>query len=155
MEFNGQFIHTLDAKGRLNTPTRFKEAIKDSPEELFVLTKGAKCIVAYPYETWQTILKQAATLDTSRKNVKRYIRFFISAAQECNLDKAGRILIPQTLREHAGLDKDILLAGMLSHFEIWDKARWDEDMAEIEKDFEDISEEVGQMFEDTGPSPVH
>ncbi len=122
--FKGRSRHTLDEKGRLAIPARFKEVLQKKEEDALVLTNSEKCLWAFTRSDWENIETKAARMSPFDPRVARYMRYFISGAQECPI-KGGRILIPPDLRENAGLKKDIMLVGELKIFEIWDKERWD------------------------------
>ncbi|NTV89457.1 MAG: division/cell wall cluster transcriptional repressor MraZ [Clostridiales bacterium] len=118
----GEFQHTIDPKGRVIVPFRFREDLG----EKFILTKGLDgCICAYSMNEWSKFDAKLSQLPDSDKEARAYARFFYSGAIECEFDKQGRILIPQNLRTHAGLDKDIYIIGVSARAEIWDKARRD------------------------------
>jgi MraZ protein len=119
--FMGEYIHTIDAKGRIIVPSKFRE---DLGEE-FVITLGLDgCLFAYPNSEWQTFIEKLKTLPGT-KEARQLQRYFMAGAAECQVDKQGRILIPIRLRESANLEKDIVFVGVLNKIEIWDKERWD------------------------------
>ena len=118
--FMGTYDHSIDAKGRVIVPAKFREELGDS----FVVTLGLDgCLFVYPQEDWEDFVKQLRELPGS-KEARKLQRYFMAGAASCELDKQGRILLPATLREFAGLEKDVLLAGMLDHIEIWDEDEW-------------------------------
>ena len=113
----GEYQHNIDAKGRLIFPIKLREALG----EHFVIFKGLdNCINVYSQEKWAAFEQQLAALPSKARKVQR----FFSANFECEPDAQGRILIPQTLREYAGLRKDVTVIGMIDHVEIWDRAAW-------------------------------
>jgi MraZ protein len=119
--FMGEYNHTIDTKGRLIIPSKFRE---DLGEE-FVITQGLDgCLFAYPNSEWQTFIEKLKTLPGT-KEARQLQRYFMAGAAECQVDKQGRILIPIRLRESANLEKDIVFVGVLNKIEIWDKERWD------------------------------
>ena len=122
----GQYEHTLDPKNRINFPARFRELLG----EQFVLTVGLdECIAVYSMEEWSLLEKKISALPMSKaRGIKRY---FFSNAVVAEPDKQGRILMPPHLREHAHLDKDVIVTGDSDHAEIWDKARWQSCMSGI------------------------
>ena len=138
--FMGEYNHTIDAKGRLIIPSRFRDELGDS----FVLTKGLDgCLSIYPKGEWEEFEKKLRSLPLTSKNARTFTRFFVSGATSCDLDRQGRILVPATLREYADLEKDVILAGNLDRIEIWSKARWSanndfNDMDAIAKGLQDI-----------------
>jgi MraZ protein len=138
--FMGEYNHTIDAKGRLIIPSRFREALGEE----FVVTKGLDgCLFVYPNSEWQVFEEKLRTLPMTNKDARKFSRFFLAGAAMCELDKQGRILIPAVLREFAALEKDVVLAGVLGRVEIWSKERW----AEISEydDMEDVAEHMSQL----------
>ncbi|QOV20222.1 division/cell wall cluster transcriptional repressor MraZ [Blautia liquoris] len=119
--FMGEYNHTIDPKGRLIIPSKFREQLGDE----FVLTKGLDgCLSIYPMNEWETFEKQLRSLPLTNKNARTFTRFFVAGAASCELDKQGRILVPQTLREFAGLTKEVVLTGNINRIEIWSKNKW-------------------------------
>ncbi len=134
--FMSQYNHTIDAKGRVIIPAKFREKLGDT----FVITKGLDgCLYGYAREEWSAFEEKLGTLPITNKNSRQFTRFFLAGAAECELDKQGRILIPSVLREFAGLDKDVVLVGVASKIEIWSKERWDESNGEYETNMDDIA----------------
>jgi MraZ protein len=124
--FRGSFEHSVDAKGRVSVPSRFREIIADRYEGKLVLTMDLdKCVMVYPLEEWERVEEKIKALPQSQKEVKDYTRFIFSNASECELDKQGRILIPPSLRERAGLNKSVMVVGIIDKMEIWDRTAWD------------------------------
>ncbi len=122
--FRGQFEHTVDAKGRVSLPARFRDALEGV--ERFIVTPALfdSCLHVYPEEAWCALEEKIADLPSMDPNVVRFRRLYVSAACECELDKAGRVLIPPHLRERAKLGSDVLWAGMGKHAELWSRAEW-------------------------------
>ncbi len=143
--FRGRSVHTLDAKGRIRIPTRFRDILKTRYEDRFVITNLDRCLVAYPLQEWEIIEEKLGSLSLVRQDVKAFQRFFISGATECNFDKQGRILIPQTLREHASLDREVVLAGMLRSFEVWSKELWDSEIKRAHDNFAEITATLAEL----------
>ena len=124
--FRGSFEHSVDSKGRVSVPSRFREILAERYEGKLVLTMDFdKCIMVYPLEEWERIEEKIKSLPQAQKEVKDYTRFVFSNATECELDKQGRILIPQSLREGALISKSVMVVGILNKMEIWDKGAWD------------------------------
>ena len=138
--FMGEYSHTIDTKGRLIIPSKFREELGDE----FVLTKGLDgCLSIYPMEQWKIFEKKLEALPLTNKNARQFSRFFVAGATPCELDRQGRILVPQTLREFAGLEKDVVLTGNLNRIEVWSKEKWNEicdydDMDSIAESMESI-----------------
>lgn len=137
--FRGQSIHRLDAKGRLRIPTKFREVLQAHYTDGLIVTTRNECLVAYPPEVWARIEAKIRELSQVQMEQRAFIRLFVSGAEECEFDNQGRILIPPLLREAANLDQDVLLAGTLESFEIWDKAAWDSHMAAARANYAGIT----------------
>jgi len=124
--FRGSFEHSVDSKGRVSVPSRFRELLAERYEGKLVLTMDFdKCIMVYPLGEWERVEEKIKSLPQSQKEVKDYTRFVFSNATECELDKQGRILIPPPLREGARISKSVIVVGILNKMEIWDKGAWD------------------------------
>lgn len=138
--FMGEYNHTVDTKGRLIIPSKFRELLGEE----FIVTKGLDgCLFVFPQNEWQAFEEKLRTLPLTQKGARTFTRFFVAGATPCELDKQGRILLPATLREFAGLDKDVVLAGMLNRIEIWSKAKWTENNAY--DDMDDIAEQMTDL----------
>lgn len=138
--FMGEYNHTVDTKGRLIIPSKFREQLGDE----FIVTKGLDgCLFVFPQNEWEIFEEKLRTLPLTQKGARQFTRFFVAGATPCELDKQGRILLPATLREFAGLDKDVVLAGMLNRIEIWSKAKWTENNAC--DDMDDIAEQMSDL----------
>jgi len=122
--FRGQSVHRLDNKGRLRIPTKFREILQKHRTDALVITLMNECLVAYPPEDWEQIEEKALKFSQVQPQQRAFMRYFISSAVECEFDNQGRILIPPLLREQAHLEQEVLVAGMLSNFEIWDRTAW-------------------------------
>ena len=121
--FMGEYNHSVDAKGRMIVPSKFREQLGNE----FVVTKGLDgCLFAYSHEEWQRIEDSLREKPLTSKDARKFMRFFFAGAANCELDKQGRILVPQTLREFAGLEKDVVLTGNLNRIEVWSKEKWSE-----------------------------
>lgn len=118
--FRGKYRHNLDEKGRFSLPAKFREVLRVKyGSENLVITNYPECLVAYPVKEWQKIEERLLSLPWDVPEVREYIRFYLGSAEECSPDKQGRILLPQSLREEIKLDKEVVILGMLYHFEIW------------------------------------
>ncbi len=138
--FMGEYNHTIDTKGRLIVPSKFREILGDE----FVVTKGLDgCLFVYPNEEWHTFEEKLRTLPLTNKNARQFSRFFLAGAATCEVDKQGRILIPGVLREFAELEKDVVLVGVLSRIEIWSKTKWMD--SNVYDDMEDIAEQMEEL----------
>lgn len=138
--FMGEYNHTIDAKGRLIIPAKFRELLGTE----FVLTRGLDgCLFIYPVDEWKAFEQKLRALPLTNKNARTFSRFFVAGAAMCELDRQGRVLLPQTLREFAGLEKDVVLTGNLDRIEVWSKDKWSEncdydDMNEIAESMQDM-----------------
>jgi len=142
--FEGRSRHTLDEKGRLAIPARFREILKIKSDSFLVVTNLNDCLVAFARDNWQTIKEKAVNLPLFDSAANIYIRYFISGAIECPL-KQGRILIPSNLRELAELNKEVVLVGHLTRFEIWNKTKWEKEFEKDKKAFQGISQSLSDM----------
>lgn len=119
--FMGEHNHTVDAKGRIIVPAKFREELGEE----FVVTLGLDgCLFVYPNNEWISFVNELKGLPGS-KEARQLQRYFMAGAATCEVDKQGRILIPQKLRDHAGLDKELVFVGVLNKIEIWSKERWE------------------------------
>ena len=119
--FMGRYNHTIDPKGRLSIPSKYREVLGDE----FVVSKGMDgCLYVYANDDWKVFEGKLASLPLMSEEARQFARFFLSGAQPVTVDKQGRILMPQDLRDFAGLEKDVVLAGMGSRIEIWSLERW-------------------------------
>lgn len=120
--FYGEFQHTVDPKGRVIVPSTFRDELG----EKFIVTKGLdECLFVYSKTEWSNLEAKLKTLPFSSKDARAFVRFIFSGATECEVDKQGRILIPQNLRAYAGLDKDICIIGVSARVEVWDRSKWE------------------------------
>ncbi len=120
--FMGEYSHSVDAKGRIIIPAKYREELG----EKFVITKGMDgCLFVLPEEAFRELTDQLKALPLSVKDSRTLVRHFSGAAAEGELDKQGRVLVPAKLREHAGLDKDVVLVGVLDKIEVWSRERWE------------------------------
>ncbi len=121
--FMGEYSHTIDTKGRLIIPSKFRALLGEE----FVITKGLDgCLSIYPMDQWIIFEEKLKALPLTNKNARTFARFFVSSANTCELDKQARILVPATLREFAGLEKMWFSTGNLNRIEVWSKEKWAE-----------------------------
>lgn len=138
--FMGEYNHTIDPKGRVIIPSKFREALGDE----FVVTKGLDgCLFVYDMKEWNVFEEKLKSLPITNKDARRFVRFFLAGAASVEVDKQGRILIPGVLRDFAELLKDVVLIGVASRVEIWSKERWDgtanyDDVEEIAEHMADL-----------------
>ena len=140
--FMGEYNHTIDAKGRLIVPAKFREILGDN----FIVTKGLDgCLFVYPNDEWTRFEEKLKSLPLTNKNARQFTRFFLAGAAACEVDKQGRILLPQGLREFASLEKDVVLVGVASRIEIWSRERWDESMNTYDGDMDEVAENMESL----------
>jgi MraZ protein len=137
--FMGEYNHTIDVKGRLIVPTKFREQLG----EAFVIAKGNDgCLAIYTNDAWEAFMKKIQALPAN-KDIRTYVRTIVGSALPVETDKQGRILVPGNLREYAGLDKDVVLAGVIDKIEVWDKERWSK-QTDIDN-IDDIAEKMAEL----------
>ncbi|MEG6616420.1 division/cell wall cluster transcriptional repressor MraZ [Peptococcaceae bacterium 1198_IL3148] len=141
--FMGEYSHTIDTKGRLIIPARFREGLGDR----FIVTKGLdNCLFVYPQDEWAALEQKLKSLPFTKADARAFVRFFFSGAGECELDKQGRILIPANLRAYAQLSKDVMVLGVSSRVEIWSKDLWDEYNNTAAENFAEIAEKLVDLL---------
>ncbi|MGM0253301.1 protein MraZ [Enterococcus sp. AZ095b] len=135
----GEFRHNIDAKGRLIVPSKLREELG----EQFVLTRGLDgCLFGYPMSEWNELESKLNDMPLAKKDARTFVRFFYSAATECELDKQGRINIPNTLRNYATITKECVIVGVSNRIEIWNEAKWQEFSEAAEENFNEIAENM-------------
>ena len=135
----GSYNHKIDGKGRTVLPAKFRGELGTS----VVATIGIdRCIALYPIARWEELLLKLKDLSSFKKNARDFRRVLLSMATEQEIDSAGRILVPQILRDYAGANVEVTLIGAEDHIEIWDTAKWEEHRAEVLGDFSDMAEEL-------------
>lgn len=137
--FRGRAVHTIDPKGRLSIPAGYRVELERRSDRPPILTNMLDCLALYPYEDWENIERQLAAASPMQLEVQALQRFLISGAVEGQIDKQGRILIPAYLRDHAGLERDVTVAGVGPRIELWDKRRFDENLARTQEEYKEIS----------------
>ena len=117
----GEYEHTLDVKGRLIMPAKLRESIGEN----FIVTKGLDgCLFGFSKQEWANFEEKLKSLPLTNKNARDFVRFFLSGAIECEIDKQGRFLIASNLREYAELEKEVVIIGVGTRIEFWDKSKW-------------------------------
>lgn len=137
----GEYAHALDAKNRMIIPSKFREELG----EKFILTKGLDgCLYAYPHNEWVILEDKLKKLPLTSKDARAFVRFMFSGANECEIDKQGRTLIPQNLIEYANIKKEIVSIGVSNRIEIWSKESW-EAYNNLNIDYEDVAEKMSDL----------
>jgi MraZ protein len=140
--FMGEYRHSIDEKGRLIVPSKFRDLLGDT----FVVTKGLdNCLFIYPETEWHAFEEKLKNLPVANKGARKFSRFFLAGANSCTLDKQGRVLVPPVLREFACLDKEVVLIGVSSRIEIWSKDKWDTYNNSDDLDMDDIAEQMADL----------
>jgi MraZ protein len=134
--FRGLYEHSVDAKGRLALPSAFRRYFEAVESPLLIITShiSSPCLVAYPHDAWEQFEKKVAKLPQFDSNVMMLRRLYIGAAMDCPIDRQGRVLVPNVLRAHAKLEKEVLWVGGIQTLEIWSKTSWDEHVESRRKD---------------------
>jgi MraZ protein len=137
--FMGEFQHSIDVKGRMIVPAKFRDLLG----ETFVITRGLdQCILGYPMDEWRKLEEKLKDLPMTKKDARAFARFFFSGATEVEIDKQGRINIPSTLIKHASIEKECVVLGVSSKIEIWAKDAWETYFDESAESFSDIAENL-------------
>ncbi|AZU61422.1 division/cell wall cluster transcriptional repressor MraZ [Neobacillus mesonae] len=137
--FMGEYHHSIDNKGRLIVPSKFR----DDLGEMFIITRGLdQCLFGYPLSEWKLIEDKLKALPLTKKDARAFTRFFFSGATESELDKQGRINIPAPLLQYAKLDKECVILGVSNRIEIWSKQIWEDYFAQSEDSFAEIAENM-------------
>ncbi|WP_054694538.1 division/cell wall cluster transcriptional repressor MraZ [Syntrophomonas palmitatica] len=137
--FLGEYQHSLDAKGRIIIPARFREQLG----ECFIATRGLdNCIFVYPPEEWHNIEEKMRSLPFTRADVRSFMRIFLSGASELELDKQGRTVLPANLRDYAHINKDIIIIGVGTRVEIWSAENWETYTMNSSSSYEQIAESL-------------
>lgn len=140
--FIGEYQHSIDEKGRLIIPSKFREDLGYE----FVMTKGLDgCLFVYPKKEWEVLENKLKSLPLTNKDARAFIRFFFSGASECILDKQGRVLVPSNLREHSKLEKDAVIIGVSTRLEIWSKSMWDDYNSDDNLSYDQIAEKMAEL----------
>lgn len=140
--FIGEYAHSIDSKGRLNMPSRFREKLS----ETFFVTKGLDhCLFVFPENEWRIFEDKLKQLPLTNKNARAFVRLFFAGASECTLDKQGRINIPQPLRTHALLEKDVIVIGVGTRIELWSTDQWEQYNNPDNISYDDIAEQMAEL----------
>lgn len=141
--FLGRFNHTIDAKGRLALPARYREQLTDG----VVVTRGFDpCLLIYPFESWLPLAEKVSGLSITDPDVRMLRRVLFAEASDLQLDKQGRILVPAELREYAGIDREATVVGMHTFIEIWSPARWESQQNILDRDGGTIAERLTELI---------
>ena len=141
--FMGSYTYSVDHKGRVSIPTKFRKYIDEDADEALIITRGLDgCLFAYPIDEWQRIDERLRALPVTQQNTRVFVRMLTATAISVTLDKQGRIAIPRGLLELAGIESDVLFVGTLDHFELWNPSEYDQLMNESGQSYESIAETI-------------
>lgn len=140
--FLGEYQHSLDIKSRLIVPAKYREGLGD----VFVVTKGLdNCLFLYPLDEWKALEQKLKLLPMASADARAVVRFFFSGACECEMDKQGRILLPQNLREYAHIDKDVMVTGAGPRVEVWARDKWETYLQQTEASSGELAEKLASL----------
>lgn len=140
--FIGEYHHTLDEKGRMSVPVKFRADLAQGA----VVTRGLDhTLFLYPKSEWQTLAEKLASLPFGQADTRAFARLMLAGAMEVEIDKSGRVLLPEYLRTYAGLSKDVVVAGLFNRLEIWDEAAWKEYSSKTEAEGNAIAERLQNL----------
>lgn len=140
--FIGEYQHSTDTKGRIIVPSRFREELGFK----FILTKGLdNCLFIYPMDEWKIFEEKLKQLPLTSKDARAFVRHFFSGAVECEVDKQGRITIPQNLRDHAKIEKEVVTIGVSTRVEVWDKEEWERYNDDADLSYDNIAEKMAEL----------
>ncbi|NQV13622.1 MAG: division/cell wall cluster transcriptional repressor MraZ [Parcubacteria group bacterium] len=140
--FIGEYSHTIDQKGRIAVPVKFRQRLKAGA----IVTRGLdNCLFLYPQKDWDKLAAKLSQLPISQANTRAFSRLMLAGAMDVKLDTQGRIILPDYLRKFASLQKKTVIAGLLNRLEIWDDSRWEEYKKKTEESSGEIAEALGEL----------
>jgi MraZ protein len=140
--FIGEYQHTIDIKSRIIVPSKFRDELGAR----FVLTKGLdNCLFIFSMDEWNRFEEKLKNLPVASKDARAFVRYFFSGAVLCDMDRQGRLIIPQNLREHAKIDKEIVIIGVLSRVEVWSKSEWEGYNESADLGYDAVSEKMAEL----------
>lgn len=140
--FIGEYEHAMDEKGRMAVPVKFRKLLKGG----VVVTRGLDhALYLYPAAEWRKVAEKLSKLPINQANSRAFSRHMLGGAADIEIDSQGRILVPDYLRRHAGIESRAVVVGLYNRIEIWSEARWSEYRARIEKNTEEIAEQLGEL----------
>lgn len=140
--FIGEYQHLIDEKGRLAIPVKFRERVGSGA----VVTRGLDgCLFVFPMDEWKKLAEKLSSLPLSQSNSRAFARLMLAGAMDVEIDRQGRVVIPEYLRRYAKLGKDVVVAGLYSRIEIWNQKAWNAYKTRTEKDSDDIAEKMGEL----------
>lgn len=140
--FIGEYSHSIDPKKRLAIPSKFRTDLKNK----IVITRGLdKCLFIYPMKVWEELASKLGNLPVGESSTRSFIRMMLAGAVDVEVDGQGRILIPDFLKDYAGLSKNVVIAGLYNRLEIWDEKKWEDYKKNAEKNTDEIAEQLGKL----------
>jgi MraZ protein len=140
--FIGEYSYNIDPKKRIAIPSKFREDFSGRA----VITRGLdKCLFVYPIKTWEDLSSKLGSLPMGESGTRSFVRLMLAGAVDVDIDKFGRVLIPDYLKEYAGLKKEVVIAGLYNRLEIWDSENWKKYKEEAEKNTDEIAEQLGKL----------
>ncbi len=140
--FIGEFQHNLDSKGRVAVPVKFRNKLSAGA----IITRGLDhCLFIFSGNEWETLAQKLISLPLAQANSRAFVRLMLAGAMDAQLDKQGRILIPDYLREYAGLKKQVIVAGLYNRIEIWDSEAWKQYKSKTESSSDEIAEKLSEL----------
>jgi len=147
--FRGMFEHTIDEKGRVAIPARFRESLQATNDNRLVITNfivsSVRCLEVYPYAAWLQLEERLRAQPQFNQRMMRFQNYYSAKAHECTLDKQGRVLLPPNLREYAGLKKDVIFTSAVEKFRMWDREQWERVFCEAEQAIIDDPEDLNNL----------
>lgn len=141
--FYGEYEHSLDRKGRMIVPAKFRQALKDHHVSSLFLTRGLDgCLFLFPESEWRLVESRFKQIPFTKAEGRKFNRMFFSGASEVQVDGLGRILVPKTLKDFAGIKDDVMIVGVSSRIEVWSKDRWEAFYETSRQSFEEVAERV-------------
>jgi MraZ protein len=140
--FIGEYQHSVDPKKRLALPSKFRKELGSK----VVVTRGLdKCLFVYPIKVWKDLAEKLGTLPMGESTTRSFVRLMLAGAVDCELDAQGRVLVPEYLKEYAGLEKNVIVAGLFNRLEIWDEQKWSAYKTKAEENTDEIAEQLGKL----------
>ena len=143
--FRCSYEHTVDSKGRVSFPAQFRNILPKDNERLVITNYSPAHLWAFAFEDWARLEEKLAALPLTASDTRQFKQFFVGNARDLTVDKLGRILIPPRLREYAGLSKEIVFVGSVTHIEVWSKENWEPAFKESESNFESVAKKMADL----------
>ena len=143
--FIGRYEHSINGQGRTSIPAKLREELRTTGDDRLIVTNLEDCLVAYPASQWKDFVDRLQQLPQTSVEFTEFLRFFVSGAQDCPIDKQGRVLIPPNLRDHAGITREIVLVGMVNKIEIWARDRWESEFEKSRGNFGKNSQRLAEL----------